>query len=49
MGGFFCVSNLGAYIWRSLFSEFYGSCRKLMYSKASSFYPYLPVNVVILF
>ena len=24
-GGFFCVTILGAYIWRGLFSEFYGS------------------------
>ena len=23
-GGFFCVTSLGAYIWRGLFSEFYG-------------------------
>ena len=23
--GFFCVTSLGAYIWRGLFSEFYGN------------------------
>ena len=24
-GGFFCVTSLGGYIWRGLFSEFYGT------------------------
>ena len=36
-GGFFCVTSLGAYIWRGLFSEFYGIIWNILAESLRSF------------